>query len=135
MLVLSQVQLDEIVKHAEKEHPIEACGLIVGPCGSNKPELVIPMHNSAASEVYFRFDSRQQLQVWRQMEEKELEPIVLYHSHSGSRAYPSREDLAFSVSPQIHHVILSTAPASRLELRSYRYVQGHAVEEIIKITQ
>ncbi|MDX7990999.1 M67 family metallopeptidase [Xenorhabdus littoralis] len=135
MLVLSQAQVDEIVKHAEEEHPIEACGLIVGPCGSDRPELVIPMRNSAASEVYFRFDSKQQLQVWRQMEREEQEPIVLYHSHSGSRAYPSREDLAFSVSPQIHHVILSTAPESRFELRSYRYVQGNAVEEIIKIIQ
>ncbi|MBD8513715.1 M67 family metallopeptidase [Photobacterium sp. 2_MG-2023] len=135
MLVLTQSQIDAIVAHARQEHPLEACGLIVGPAGSDIPSAVIPMRNIAESEVYFRFDSKQQLQVWRQMEEEGSEPIVLYHSHSGSRAYPSREDLAFSLTPHTHHVIVSTSPDSYLEVRSFRYLEGRPVEENIKIIQ
>lgn len=135
MLVLTRAQMDAMLEHARQEHPVESCGIIAGRCGSDTPETVIPMTNMANSETYFRFDSRQQLQVWRQMDEDDCEPIVLYHSHSGSRAYPSRDDLAFALSPQTHHVIVSTSPESFLEVRSYRYLEGRAVEETIKVIQ
>lgn len=135
MLSLSQSHLDAMIEQAKSAHPIESCGLIAGPCGSDKALEMIPMINSAESEVYFRFDSKQQFRVWREMDDKDQEPVVIYHSHSASRAYPSRDDLAFSVSPRTHHVIVSTAPEHQFEVRSYRYINGRAVEETIKITQ
>ncbi|MGF1724753.1 Mov34/MPN/PAD-1 family protein [Photobacterium nomapromontoriensis] len=135
MLVLPQGLVDAMVKHATNDHPIEACGILIGDLGSDHVETFQPMVNIAKSSTYFQFDSTEQLKVWREMDRKHQEAIVFYHSHTTSRAYPSREDLAFAQAANTHHVIISTAPDTYLELRSYRYVQGRAVEETIKIIQ
>ena len=47
MLVIRRDLVDEIVAHARAEHPHEACGLIAGPEGAERPERVIRMVNAA----------------------------------------------------------------------------------------
>ena len=41
--------VDEIVAHARRDHPDEACGVVAGPEGSDRPERFIPMLNAARS--------------------------------------------------------------------------------------
>ena len=47
MLVIRRDLVDEIVAHAREEHPHEACGLIAGAEGAERPERVIRMVNAA----------------------------------------------------------------------------------------
>ena len=35
----------------------------------------------------------EQLRVWREMEDRDEEPVVIYHSHTATEAYPSRTDV------------------------------------------
>jgi proteasome lid subunit RPN8/RPN11 len=39
--------VEEIMAHARAEHPHEACGIIAGPEGTERPERYIPMINAA----------------------------------------------------------------------------------------
>ena len=93
------------------------------------------MRNALQSSQAFAFDPREQLAVWREMEARNEAPLVLYHSHTASRAYPSREDLAFAIDPAPHYLIASTADPSQPELRSFRMALGHIVEETLVIRQ
>ena len=68
MLTIKQKQLDTIIEQSFALHPIEACGVISGLIGSDNPLTVIPMDNSAKSETFFRFCSKQQLKVWRELD-------------------------------------------------------------------
>lgn len=132
MLVISPRLIEAMIAQARKEHPYETCGIIAGIEGSNTPRRLIPMRNIAQSRSFFQFDAKQQLQVWREMAQRGEEPIVIYHSHTDSAAYPSREDILYAAEPQAHYVIIATGNAYSESVRSFRIVNGTVTEERIK---
>lgn len=133
MLTISQRLVDQMIAHARADHPDEACGVLAGPEGSDRPERFIPMINAERSPTFYRFDSGEQLKVWREMDRNDEEPVVIYHSHTATEAYPSRTDIAYAGEPDAHYVILSTREAGQTEIRSYRIVDGVVTEEPIEI--
>jgi [CysO sulfur-carrier protein]-S-L-cysteine hydrolase len=118
-----------IIAHARADHPDEACGVIAGPAGSDRPERFIKMINAERSPTFYRFDSMEQLQVWREMDDRDEEPVVIYHSHTATEAYPSRTDISYASEPGAHYVLVSTRDPDEAELRSFRIVDGVVTEE------
>ncbi|MDY6808562.1 MAG: M67 family metallopeptidase [Actinomycetota bacterium] len=133
MLRISQELVDAMVAHARADHPDEACGVIAGPEGSDRPDRFIAMINAERSPTFYRFDSGEQLKVWREMDRLDEEPVVIYHSHTATEAYPSRTDISYASEPQAHYVLVSTRDADHAEIRSYRIVDGVVTEEPIEI--
>lgn len=136
MLVLSAALRDAIVAHARKDHPDEACGVIAGAVGTDQPTRFVPMENAERSPTFYRFDSREQLKVWREMDDNDEEPVVIYHSHTATEAYPSRTDISYASEPSAHYVLVSTREelGDEVELRSYRIVDGTVTEEPIELS-
>ncbi|WP_448496677.1 Mov34/MPN/PAD-1 family protein [Mycolicibacterium thermoresistibile] len=135
VLVIRRDLVDAVVAHARADHPDEACGVLAGPEGSDRPERHIPMLNAERSPTFYRFDSMEQLKVWRQMEDNGEAPIVIYHSHTATEAYPSRTDIDLASEPDAHYLLVSTRDPDRHELRSYRIVDGVVTEEPVKIVE
>jgi [CysO sulfur-carrier protein]-S-L-cysteine hydrolase len=133
MLTISRALQAEIVAHARADHPDEACGVLAGPAGSDRPERFIPMTNAERSPTFYRFDSMEQLRVWREMDERDEEPVVIYHSHSATEAYPSRTDIAYASEPGAHYVLVSTRAPAETEFRSFRIVDGTVTEEEVRL--
>lgn len=131
MLTISRSLIDQMVAHARADHPDEACGVIAGPEGSDRPERFIAMVNAERSPTFYRFDSGEQLTVWREMDRADEEPVVIYHSHTATEAYPSRTDVSFASEPNAHYVLISTRDPDAAEIRSYRIVAGEITEEEI----
>jgi [CysO sulfur-carrier protein]-S-L-cysteine hydrolase len=125
--------VDAIVAHARADHPDEACGVLAGPEGSDRPERHIPMTNAERSPTFYRFDSGEQLKVWRQLDEADEAPIVIYHSHTATEAYPSRTDISYAAEPHAHYVLVSTRDPDTHEFRSYRIVDGVVTEEPVTV--
>lgn len=134
MLILPADLQAKIVAHARADHPDEACGVIAGPAGSDRPERFIPMINAERSPTFYRFDSLEQLRVWRDMDDRDEEPVVIYHSHTATEAYPSRTDISYAMEPNAHYVLVSTRDPEQAELRSYRIADGVVTEEEVQIT-
>ncbi|MDL9944527.1 M67 family metallopeptidase [Gordonia sp. ABSL11-1] len=132
MLTIGQELVDAMVAHARADHPDEACGIIAGAEGSDVPERFIPMINAERSPTFYRFDSAEQLEVWREMDRVDEEPVVIYHSHTATEAYPSRTDVSYASEPNAHYVLVSTRDDDA-EIRSYRIVDGVVTEEPIEI--
>jgi proteasome lid subunit RPN8/RPN11 len=135
VLTLTQATYDAIVAHARRDHPDEACGIIAGPVGSDRAERIVEMLNAERSPTFYRFDSGEQLKVWRALEEAGDAPIVIYHSHTATEAYPSRTDISYASEPDAHYVLVSTREPDEHELRSYRIVDGVVTEEPVKIVE
>jgi len=133
MLTLHPVLRDKIVSHARADHPDEACGVIAGPAGSDRPERFIPMLNAQRSPTFYEFDSMELFRVWREMDERDEEPVVIYHSHTATEAYPSRTDIAYANEPSAHYVLVSTRDLAEVEFRSFRIVDGTVTEEEVRI--
>jgi proteasome lid subunit RPN8/RPN11 len=134
MLTISRVLSEKIIEHARKDHPDEACGVIAGPAGSDQPARFIPMQNAERSPTFYRFDSLEQLRVWREMDDNDEEAVVIYHSHTATPAYPSRTDISYASEPQAHYVLVSTRDEPETEFRSYRIVDGEVTEEPVVVT-
>ncbi|MGC5012696.1 Mov34/MPN/PAD-1 family protein [Streptosporangium sp. DT93] len=136
MLTISRELVDRIIAHARADHPDEACGVIAGPVGSDSPERFVAMENAERSPTFYRFDSMEQLRVWREMDDRDEEPVVIYHSHTATEAYPSRTDISYASEPNAHYVLVSTREelGEDAEFRSYRIVDGTVSEEEVTIT-
>jgi proteasome lid subunit RPN8/RPN11 len=135
MLTISRDLYAKIIAHARKDHPDEACGVIAGPAGSGRPERFIPMENAARSPTFYEFDSKEQLRVWREMDDRDEEPVVIYHSHTMTEAYPSRTDISYANEPGAHYVLVSTREPDAVEFRSYRIIDGEVTEEPVEISE
>jgi [CysO sulfur-carrier protein]-S-L-cysteine hydrolase len=131
--VIATATVDEIVAHARRDHPDEACGVVAGPAGSDRPERFVPMLNAARSPTFYEFDSLDLLKLYREMDERDEEPVVVYHSHTGTQAYPSRTDIAYASEPGAHYVLVSTREPDTVEFRSYRIVDGIVTEEDVRV--
>ncbi|WP_020405772.1 Mov34/MPN/PAD-1 family protein [Hahella ganghwensis] len=133
MLTILDTHVEAILEQAFAEHPVEACGLILGKKGQRTPHRLVPMENAARSETFFQFDPKQQFKVWEEMDDQEEVPMVFYHSHTGSRAFPSKEDIHHAWDPEAHYVLVSTAEGRPGEIRSYRIINDKAIEETIRV--
>lgn len=138
MLTIGGDLVDAMVAHARADHPDEACGVIAGPAGDDRPLRFIPMVNSARSATFYEFESGDLLRLYREMDERDEVPVVVYHSHTATKAYPSRTDIAYASEPDAHYVLISTRETGRsdgpYELRSFRIVEGVVTEEQVTIT-
>ena len=136
MLTLPQEIYDAIVAHARADHPDEACGIVAGPEGSDRPERFVPMMNAERSPTFYRLDADEQFKVWKEMDDRDEEPVIIYHSHTSTEAYPSRTDVSYASEPNAHYVLVSTRDADKLgefQFRSFRIVDGEITEEPVTV--
>ncbi len=121
-----------MVAHARADHPDEACGIIAGPADGGVPTRHVPMVNAERSTTFYRFDPTEQLRLWRQMDDQDEVPAVIYHSHTATEAYPSRTDVSFAGEPDAHYVLISTQDPHVADVRSFRIVDSQVTEEVIE---
>lgn len=101
------------------------------------------MVNAAMSTTFYEFDSTDLLRLYLDMDERDEEPVVIYHSHTSTQAFPSRTDIALAQEPGAHYVLVSTRdgadsgqvdPAD-VEFRSFRIVDGQVTEEDVLVVE
>src|SRR4051794_31306508 len=133
MLTIERALVDKIVAHARADHPDEACGVVAGAAGSDVPTRFIAMTNAERSPTFYRFDSMEQFRVLRGGGDRDEEPVVIYHPHTATEAYPSRTDVSYASEPNAHYVLVSTRDPEDAEFRSYRIVEGVVTEEEVRV--
>jgi proteasome lid subunit RPN8/RPN11 len=138
-LTISAEIRDAIVAHARRDHPDEACGVVAGAFGSDRPTRFVPMVNAAMSPTFYEFDSGDLLRLYRDMDDRDEEPVVVYHSHTATEAYPSRTDINLASEPNAHYVLVSTRDgaheAGPVDFRSYRISDGQVTEEEVTVVE
>jgi proteasome lid subunit RPN8/RPN11 len=139
VLIIERTLRDAIVEHARRDHPDEACGVVAGPYGSDRPGRHIPMLNAAMSTTFYEFDSTDLLRLYREMDDNDEEPVVIYHSHTATGAYPSRTDVTLAQEPNAHYVLVSTRDGAHdsgdVDFRSFRIVDGQVTEEEVSVVE
>jgi len=139
VLTIDQATYSAIVAHAKRDHPDEACGVVAGPLGEDRAERFIPMVNAAGSPTFYEFESMELLNLYKEMDDRDEEPVVVYHSHTATEAYPSRTDISLAGEPNAHYVLVSTREHGNsegpVEFRSYRIVDGVVTEEEVSVVE
>jgi [CysO sulfur-carrier protein]-S-L-cysteine hydrolase len=135
VLRIDQAIHDAIVSHARRDHPDEACGVVAGSEGSDEPTRFVAMVNAARSPTFYEFDSADLLALYQDMARRDEEPVVIYHSHTATEAYPSRTDISYASEPNAHYVLVSTRDDEATEFRSFRIVDGVVTEEPVEVVE
>ncbi len=93
-LSLTNEQLGRMTVHANKNAPLEACGLLAGL--DSKVESVIEVTNQVQSAVRFVMNPIEQLKAFEWIESNHLNLVGIFHSHPAGPETPSATDVAES---------------------------------------
>jgi len=140
-LHLTEEQAEEMIRHARREYPNEACGLLAGKAcpeqsrRDGRVERVYQMTNAEHSPVTYRLDPEEQYRAFMEIEEEGWELLAIYHSHGHSLAYPSATDLELAFYPDSFYLIISLADPERPMLRAFRIAEGEIEEVEVRVEE
>jgi len=124
--------LNEMVAHAERGLPQEACGLLAG--SDSRAERFYPMRNADQSATTYRLDPKEQLEVFDEIEGEGWELLGIFHSHTHTEAYPSETDRRQAFYPESLYLVLSLADRDAPVLRGFTILDGAVEEQEVRIT-
>ena len=131
MLTLTRSYVDEMIAHAREDDPNECCGIIAGN-GAHATQLYRAL-NSEQSPYRYNVDPRDLLRIYRDLESKGWDVLVIYHSHTHTEAYPSPTDVRLAAWPEAYYLIVSLADDAHPVLRAFRIRDGEVMEEEIEV--
>ena len=106
-LIIPGKLLDAIISHCKAGFPNEACGILAGR--GNEVSKVYTMSNADNSPVSYMMDPAEQFKVMKDMREKKLDMVGIFHSHPSSAAYPSPKDMDLAFYDEAVYLIVSLA--------------------------
>jgi proteasome lid subunit RPN8/RPN11 len=120
----------QIITHAEKDAPIEACGYLAGADG--RVTRHYPLTNAEGREDHYTADPMEQFAVHKAVRQEALEIVGVYHSHPATPARPSAEDIRLAHDPNLLYVIISLA-GGRRTVKGFCIREGEVSEEPLSV--
>ncbi len=125
------------VGHALEAYPLESCGLLAGPIGSDgapgrQALRYYPCRNDAASARVYLVNPQDFMRAEIDADDRGWEICGVVHSHTHTEPYPSPTDIGAAVSDRWHSVIVSLKREAP-ETRSYRIAAGSVRSEPLTI--
>ncbi|NOZ64063.1 MAG: M67 family metallopeptidase [Caldiserica bacterium] len=131
---IKKSEYQKIIEHCKKGYPCEACGILSGKDGA--VERVYPMENvSDKPQICYFMKPEEQLRVFKEMRQLNLEMVAIYHSHINTAAYPSQRDVELAFYPDASYLILSLFEGEVKEVRSFRIRDNKISEEELQIIE
>jgi proteasome lid subunit RPN8/RPN11 len=93
------------------------------------------MENADHSTTSYMLDSREQFQVFDQMEKEGLAPVAIFHSHPHSPAVPSTRDLELAFYPDSLYLIISLMDSDSPEGHVYHIAEGRVQEVEMEVVE
>jgi proteasome lid subunit RPN8/RPN11 len=140
-LNIKRSDLDIIIAHCRAGLPNESCGMLGGRDGS--VGMVYPMRNAKPGPDYYEMEAEEQFQVMKDIRDRGLELVGLFHSHPTGHAYPSSVDVAQAYwpgttlpnYPDAVYMIVSFMDRSRPVARGFCIEEGNVSEVTVSILE
>jgi [CysO sulfur-carrier protein]-S-L-cysteine hydrolase len=136
-----------MVAHARELDPHECCGLLAGNDGKIVRHYRIAntvakdvravqvfqdadvkqlgrITETARAEVAYFMDPKEMLAAFKDMRTREIDLMVIYHSHTHSPAYPSMTDIGLAYYPDAAYLIVSLEDKAKPDLQAYWIKDG-----------
>ena len=136
MIEISDEFVLEMIEHSRLENPNECCGILAGTGG--KVTKLYRIQNSTPSPYRYVMDPNEQLKAMKDADERSLNLMAFYHSHTHSPAYPSDTDVRMATESgwvDFCYVLVSLEDSSKPDVRFFDVsADGNVNEEEVKIT-
>jgi [CysO sulfur-carrier protein]-S-L-cysteine hydrolase len=124
--------VEEIVTHARQEAPNECCGMIGARDG--EATSLYRARNAEASPLRYTVHPQDQFRIMEQIDERGEQLAAIYHSHTGSPAYPSQTDVNLAENwPDPLYLICSVADPDSPDLRAFAIRDGDVEEAELRV--
>jgi proteasome lid subunit RPN8/RPN11 len=123
---------DAIFEHARAEAPRECCGVIGGKDGQ-KTTTFHRVTNRAEGNRLYMMDDEELFAVLKEFDDRGEDPLVIYHSHPASPAYPSKTDVEMAFYPESFYVICSLENPQEPYLRAFTIIDEQISEAAIEL--
>ena len=136
MVRIAHSFVEEMVAHAKADLPNECCGILAGPEGEVARSF--RMTNVEASPFRFSMDPGELVRVDGEAGDQGWELLAIYHSHTGSPAYPSDTDVRIAggtaeLWPDTRYVLVSLMDPETPDVRIFRISDGVVTEEAMEV--
>lgn len=129
---LTGAQLAQLISHARRESPNEACGLIAGK--EDQAVTIYPLTNVEPDARYrYLGDPNEQLNAFREMDDRQLELLAIYHSHPATEAFPSATDIARAFYPEATYLLISLMNPEQATVRGFTIKEGRVKEITLEV--
>ena len=128
---ISQEIFDEMVAHAREEAPNECCGIVTGSDGAAK--RLFRAHHVFESPLRYELDPKDLIRIYGESQEHSEEFAIIYHSHTGSPAYPSQTDVNTAAYPDSIYVIVSLEDPDAPDVKGFWIRDGKIDEAELEI--
>src|SRR5215216_6624789 len=144
----------ELIAHAREGKPDEVCGMLAGRAGRiervfrvrNVADEVTPdqhlfvdrvTHEPTAGRrpVHYYMDPLDQLRVYREIDDLDLDVVAYYHSHTHTEARPSPTDVRLARDPSALWVLVSLADPDHPDVRAWRVDKSDPMDENGQVTE
>ena len=116
-LQIDREVLLEMVRASRAAAPLEACGLVGGRDG--RLTRLYNLTNLDASAEHYMLVPEEQFAAVKDMRERGLELLAIWHSHPATPARMSEEDLKLAFTTDVVYLILSLAGPGEPELKGF----------------
>lgn len=103
-LTWAQAAHEQLLAHAVRDAPREACGALLGR--GRFVSAVVPMTNTHPGNHHYRIDVQETIALLHKYDETmELEVLGWYHSHPQSSSAPSDYDIELAIPGWVYVVV------------------------------
>ena len=136
MIEIAKKFISEMIEHSRLENPNECCGILAGTAG--KVTKLYRIQNSTPSPYRYVMDPEEQLKAMKDADERSLDLMAFYHSHTHSPAYPSDTDVRMATESgwvDFCYVLVSLEDSLKADVRFFDISgDGNVNDEEAKIT-
>lgn len=128
MLKIKKDIYDEMINYCKEGLPYEVCGILAGK--DNCVTEIFKIKNVENSSFSYFMDPKQQLKAMKQMKERFLQFLAVFHSHPFGSPFPSDKDkqLAFY---DVYYLIIALMPT--VEVKCFKIKNREVIEEKFEI--
>lgn len=134
MLIVPKSIFDAMLAHCREGYPDEACGILAG--SGQEVSQLYRMANADPSPVSYLMDAKEQFAAMRDMRERRLTMLAIFHSHPASSAYPSPKDVSLAFYDECLYIIIGLSGRTgeaEPEVRAYSIREESVKEEDLSV--
>jgi len=128
---MSREFVQQMVTHCTACYPNEACGILAGT--GSRVTKVYPMSNSEPSPVSYFMEPKEQFRVMKELRQKGLSMLAIFHSHPQSPAFPSAKDVSLAFYDDAVYLIIGLTNLESPEIKAYTIIEEHVRESSLRI--
>jgi proteasome lid subunit RPN8/RPN11 len=122
---------NRILSHGRSVYPDEACGILAGE--GNEARAMYEAANAESSPVSYLIDPKEQFVIMKEIRDKGMRMVAIYHSHPFSPPYPSTTDVKLAFYSDASYIIASFSDRENPEVKAFEIADGKVREIEIRV--